>query len=188
MCSNSPLRLLGALPALSAAMSKPPFLVQRDEEIYENRLQNLKRIADDGKLPPSKRWHMVTMMVDDMEWVDSDVRLINPAAVEKGKPIMVKGDPMGSETAYGSAGSSISQVLSPPPSSAGSGPGVCGTRAIGTSTCPASSGMVASTLSKEQLDKIEKNKQAAMAKRAAKEASPSKQESDRAIFEAMQWL
>ncbi len=170
-------------------MDLPMLFVQRDNEICEGRIQNLKRVMSNPSLSPAKKWRVIVEFVDASEWIDADVRLIRSELVVPNKPVYGVGDPHDTEVTSTDVDNLVSKVESAQPeleahSALSSAAAELGTDPAKT---PPPKGKT-TALSPEQKALIEQNKQRAFAAKAAKQAAEEQKKQNLKIFEHMQWL
>jgi len=163
--------------------------VQRDNEICEGRIQSLKRVMSNPSLSPVKKWRVIVEFVDASESIDSDVRLIRSELVVPNKPVYVVGDPHNTEMTSTDVDKLVSTVESDQPHLEAQSAFSSAAAMLGTdpaTTPPPKRKAVA--LSPEQKELIERNKQRALAAKAAKQAAEEHKQKDQKIFEHMQWI
>jgi hypothetical protein len=170
-------------------MDLPMLFVQRDNEICQGRIQNLKRVMSNPSLSPLKKWRVIVEFVDASESIDADVRLIRSELVVPNKPVCVVGDPLNTEMTSADVDNLVSKVESAQPQLEAQSALTSAAAVLGTD--PAKTPpprRKAAALSPEQKALIEQNKQRALAAKAAKEAAEEKQKENLKIFEHMQWM
>jgi hypothetical protein len=140
------------------------------QEVYESRLQEVGRVLDSRWAPSAKYWHLFGLF-DGWEW--EDMTFFAPAT----------GEPLKAEP------ESVSPVTPDPKKRKISSitPTKIDAVTATASNGSASSGSSTSKLSPDQLQTIERNRQAALARRKEREVEANAQR-ELAVFEAMQWL
>jgi hypothetical protein len=140
------------------------------QEVYASRLQEVSTVVNSSWCPSAKYWHLFGLF-DGWEW--EDMTFFGPAT---GEPTEAKPE-------------SVSPVTPEPKKRKISSvtPSKFDVATATSSNGSASSGSSTSKLSPDQLQTIEQNRQAALARKKQREIEANAQR-ELAVFEAMQWL
>ena len=172
-------------------MSHIPPLVQRDAAVYEARLRRIVQIINDGIGAPRCKFWFIAELIDEWEWQDSDLDLLPPelrgwATAHRGSPPPCKRLKPGN--GYVMAVEPAAADVNQPSGSAQDG-------CLAVASCPSSAaaaGPSPNVTDAERAALIEQNKQAALARRAAKDSESATQPqaagTDGMDCASMRWL
>ena len=160
------------------------FFVQRDEETCRKRCIEIQEILADS-MPATKKFGSMFTLMDHYTDEDSDVNLLMGVEIPKQGPVFIPSntivdkEPEARLAAQVSSPSSSSMEPKPPHQPA--------TSSTAAAASPASESRGATALTSGKAALIEKNKKAALERRALIQAE-AQRSAEQNIFESMQWF
>jgi len=165
-------------------MSSAIFFVQRDEETCRKRCMEIQEVLAEA-MPATKKFGMIFQLVDQYTDEDSDVNLLKGVQIPAHGPVCIP--PTTAEAEKPTAG--LASVVPEPPSFASElkPPELPASSSTAATANPAAGSLGASALTAIQVELIDKNKKAALERRAQLHAE-AREDDQQHIFESMQWL